>query len=275
MRIFAQRQHQYQEGERVAAGHSQQAPQIVPATHSGLTPRFCHDFSKVPLHAGAHVGESAQGERALPRPTPSRRVYAQLPPARTPPVTIPPSGAQLPPPTARSSLTLSNHISYDDSGGESHKHVNFNVTVPGGLNAREYALVNHIKGMAVRNARDDPFYVTMDQISLPFYFPNWRVDSPDHDPVYASSGTIRWNYTPTANGFSTTDDPGPARTSEPNSLWDLCFRTELHRLSSVPEDYSSPLPAPLDVKYWQYYVRVDSAGRFSHRRMQGERDRCA
>lgn len=275
MRIFAQRQDQYQESKRVTFNHSPQAPQIVPAKPSALAPRFGHDFSKVPLLADTHVRELAQSEQALSCPASSCRVYAQLPPARTPPVAAPPSGTPLPPPTAQPALTLSNPNSYDDSGGESHKLVNFNVTVPAGLNIRDYALVNYIKGVAVRNARGDPFYVTMDQISVPYYFPNWRVDSPDHDPVYASSGTIRWSYTPTANGFFTTDNPGPARSSEPDSLWDLCFKTELHRLSSVPADYSAPLPAPLDVKFWQYYVRVDSAGRFSHRRTQGEPNRCA
>lgn len=277
MRIFAQRQHQCQESKSVTASPSHQAPQIVPAKHSELAPRFCHDFSKVPLHADTHVRKLAQSERVLPRPTYSRRVYAQLPPARTPPVTTPPSGSTLPPPTAQPSLTLSNHTStsYDDSGGESRKIVNFNVTVPNGLNAREYALVNKIKGIAIQNARGDPFYVIMNQISVPYNFPNWVVDSEDHDPVYASIGGIRWSYTPTANGFHTTDNPGPARRNERNSLYDLCFKTELHRLSSVPANYSSPLPAPLDVKYWQYYVRVDSGGTFSHRRTQGEPDRCA
>lgn len=246
-------------------------------------PKFEHDFSRVRVH-------SAESLRSSPLESPPlRHVYAQRRPNRVSPVTRPsippvpvtPAPATPAPaapaqvqPTAQPTLTLSNN-SFIDTGGTSRKPIQFDVTVPPGLNATDFAIVNKIKGQAVRNARGDAHYVTMDQILVPYYFTNWRVDSPDHDPIYASLGTSRWNYTPTSTGFTTSDDPGPARSNEPNSFWDLCFKTELHRLSSVPPDYSAPLPAPLDTKHWTYYVRVDQAGRFSHTRPRGEPDRCA
>ncbi len=232
--------------------------------------------------AGRAEPASRPGDLSLRVATsaPARLAYAQRPPRPTqppaaPPVAAPATGQPAPPPaTATPTLSLSNHTGYADTGSESHKQVRFDVTVPAGQNPRDYALVNKIRGEAVRNPRGDPFYVTMDQISVPYYFTSWRVDSPDADPVYASSGSLRWTYTPTPSGFYTTDDPGPARSSEPGSFWDLCFKTELHRLAAVPTVYSAPLPAPLDTKYWRYYVRVDGSGRFSHTRPRGEPDRC-
>lgn len=237
--------------------------------------------------AGRAEPTSRPGDLSLRVATsaPARLGYAQRPPRTTPPPAAPPvvtppdagrpdAGPAAPPATATPTLSLSNNVGYADSGSESHKVVRFDVTVPAGQNPRDYALVNKIRGQAIRNRQGDTFYVPMDQISVPYYFTNWTVDSPDHDPVYASLPGTRWSYTPTPSGFFTTDDPGPARSSEPDSLWDLCFKTELHRLAAVPPVYTAQLPAPLDTKYWRYYVRVDGAGRFSHTRPRGEPERC-
>lgn len=213
---------------------------------------------------------------------PSHPVFAQLPPHGTPPSRVPSDGghpldASAPPAAApRAMLTLSNHTSYDDTGNSSRKRVRFDVSIPPSQNIRDYVLVNKIKGVAVRNARGEPFTLMMDEIMVPYYFDNWRVDSPDHDPVFGSTNLNRWaGYTPTSTGFYYEDSPGPAHSSEPNSFYDLCFKTELHRSRDVPMEYSAPLPAPLEVRYWQYYVRVDAAGRYSHQRPHGEADRCA
>jgi hypothetical protein len=109
-------------------------------------------------------------------------------------------------------LALANDT-YNDSETESHKKIKFDVTVPSDLTAKDYALVNHLKGFE-KNGDGTFFKVKMYGNLVDFNFTSWQVDSVDEDPVYWSDSTARWNYTTTPGGFFATDDPGPALSSE-------------------------------------------------------------
>jgi hypothetical protein len=168
--------------------------------------------------------------------------------------------------SAKPTLSLSNDT-YDDStpATESHKRIQFDVAVPSGLTATDYALVNQLKGF--QKAPSGHFFkVKMYGSTVDFNFPNWQVDSLDADPVYSSDSSGRWNYTVVPGGFFGSDDPGPALTSEHGAVYAVNFKIGLYKLSDVPTTTTGSISAtPLEEKPWQYSVVVDSAtGAFSH-----------
>jgi hypothetical protein len=165
--------------------------------------------------------------------------------------------------TSTPTLALSDD-SYDDSGGESHKKIKFDVSVPNGVAPQDYALVNKLKGF--EKAGDGTFFkVKMYENSVNFNFPDWQVDSVDPDPVYWSKGTTRWRYNSTTGGFYATDDPGPALSSEHGAVYAVNFKIGLYKLADLPATTTGTINATaLDEKPWQYSVRVGNDGTFTH-----------
>jgi hypothetical protein len=155
--------------------------------------------------------------------------------------------------------------SYADSGSESHKAIQYNVAIPSGARATDYALVQLVTGFA--KSGDGTFKRAMLYGSLSdINFSSWVVDSVDADPVYWSSSTARWNYSTTAGGFSASDDPGPARSADRGAIFALKFRMGVYRIADVPSTTSGTISATaLDEKPWQYSVVVNSTtGAFTH-----------
>jgi hypothetical protein len=87
----------------------------------------------------------------------------------------------------------------------------------------------------------------------------------DADPVYWSDAGGRWNYASTPHGFYATDSPGPARSSQHGAEFALQFQMGLYRLADLPATTTGTIGAtPLAMVPWQYSVKVDAAGRFTH-----------
>jgi hypothetical protein len=102
---------------------------------------------------------------------------------------------------------------------------------------------------------------------VPASYADWVVDSVDADPVYWSRPGSRWNYHPTATGFSAADSPGPALKTELGAVYALKFRMGLYRLADVPLVTTGNVgaAAPVDETFWDYSVRVDPvSGDFTH-----------
>ena len=153
---------------------------------------------------------------------------------------------------------------YTDSATESHKKIKFTATIPAGKDVKDYALVNKLKG-SQKSGPSAYFKVKMYGSTVDFNFPSWQVDSVDPDPVYWSDSSARWNYTAESSGFTATDDPGPALSSEKGAVYAVNFNVGLYKLADLPVTTSGTISAtPLAEQPWQYSVKVGSDGSFSH-----------
>lgn len=158
--------------------------------------------------------------------------------------------------------------SYTDTAAESHKVITFKVTVPKGLKREDYALVNWNKGF-YKNA-DGTYKKAKDYGNLrEVNFATWQVDSVDKDPVYWSTAGSRWNYSKSGNRtFTATDDPGPARSSDPGAHYKLDFKLQVYRLSDIPKTTTGTLGGAeskaIATVFWKYHVKVSAAGTFTH-----------
>jgi len=151
-----------------------------------------------------------------------------------------------------------------DTATESHKAIRFDVTVPSGVTAADYALVNKLKG-SQKDGAGKAFKVTMYGKTVDFDFADWQVDSLDEDPVYWSDSSARRNYKATATGFYATDNPGPALSTETGAVYAVKFKMGLYKLSDLPAKTTGSISAtPLAEYDWQYSVVVDSHGKFTH-----------
>lgn len=164
---------------------------------------------------------------------------------------------------ATPSLALAND-SYTDTATESRKNIRFNVTVPSGLAAGDYALVNWVKGH-MKDGSGNFFRVQMYGADVDANFSDFQVDSVDPDPVYWSDSSARWNYSAVSGGFFATDSPGPALSSETGAEYALNFRIGLYRLADVPTTTTGSMSASaIQILPWQYSVKISAAGAFTH-----------
>ncbi len=165
---------------------------------------------------------------------------------------------------ATPTLAASKDYYSGDTATESHKKIRFDVTIPSGVTAGDYALVNKLKG-SQKNGDGKAFKVKMYGKTVDFDFADWQVDSVDEDPVYWSTDTARWNYNSTSTGFYATDDPGPALSSETGAVYAVKFKMGLYKLADLPAKTTGSISAtPLAEYDWQYSVVVDKSGKFSH-----------
>jgi len=172
---------------------------------------------------------------------------------------VPDAGA----PAAKPTLATSND-KYDDNASESRKNIKFEVTVPSGVTARDYALVNFVKG-SMKNGAGKYFKATMYGKQVDANYSDWKVDSVDEDPVYWSTSSGRWNFKTSSTGFYATDSPGPALTSEHGAIYALRFKIGLFKLADVPTTTTGTIAAtPLQEIPWDYSVVVSDKGTFTH-----------
>lgn len=158
--------------------------------------------------------------------------------------------------------------SYTDTATESHKVITFKVTVPKGLKREDYALVNWNKGFyknadgTYKKAKD---YGTVREVN----FSTWQVDSVDKDPIYWSEAGKRWDYIKVGKrSFKATDDPGPAKSSDPGAHYKLDFKLQVYRVSDLPATTTGGLGGAeskaIATVFWKYHVKVTAAGKFTH-----------
>jgi hypothetical protein len=154
--------------------------------------------------------------------------------------------------------------SYTDTADESHKKIKFTVSVPSGLTASDYGLVNWVKGSA-KNGSGDFFKVKMYGTLVDFNFADFQVDSLDADPIYWSDASARRNYTAETGGFSATDDPGPAKKTQTGAVYAFQFKMGVYKMADVPTTTTGSISATaIDAVNWDYSVKVSSTGTFSH-----------
>lgn len=167
--------------------------------------------------------------------------------------------------TATPTLAASNDR-YVDTTTTSEKTIRFDATIPSGLNKRDYALVNMVKGSATRSA--GTYIQAMVYGSLAaINFPSWQVDSVDADPVYWSDTTGRWNYNNTSTGFWADDSPGlPGHVIDLGDTWAVNFKMGLYKLADVPTTTTGTISAtPITEIPWQFSVARDATtGVISH-----------
>lgn len=226
-----------------------------------------HEFAQVRIFANHLDNAPAFSPAGLAHSDQSARRNATAAPAPAPAPTPAPTPAPAPTakPAAQPSLSLAND-SYTDAGNTSHKNIRFDVSVPAGLTAGEYCLVNKLQG-SMRKADGTYHQVQMYGSVVDFNFATEQVDSVDPDPVYWSNATARWNYTATGSGFYATDDPGPpGYTFNKGDVAAVKFKIGLYRLADVPTTTSGSLSAtPIEEKPWQYSVKADAtSGALSH-----------
>lgn len=233
-------------------------PAVIP-----LGSPAAHNFANVRVEAPSRAPSSVRpqiahtGEARAQGATPAT---AQSPAPAPAPAPTPAAPAAPATPT----LSLSGN-SYTDSGNTSHKVIKFNVAVPSGLTATDYALVNKVQGHMKK--ADGTFHkATLYGSVVDINFPTERVDSVDADPVYWSNSSGRWNYTTVSGGFNATDDPGPPGYAfSPGDEAALKFKIGLYRLADVPTTTTGTISAtPIQELPWQYSVKADSAGALSH-----------
>ncbi len=163
------------------------------------------------------------------------------------------------------SLALSNDT-YSDNATESRKNVQFDVTIPAGHKATDYALVNWVKG-SMKDGSGTYFKAKMYGSVVDANYSSWVVDSVDADPIYWSDASGRWNYRTTPSGFYATDSPGPALSTELGAVYALNFRIGLYKLSDLPATTSGTIGGATAIaeRPWQYSVVVDPrTGAFTH-----------
>lgn len=234
-------------------------PAVIP-----LGSPAAHTFANVRVHTDRPPAspsprpQIAQSDGA--RAQDGRPAVAQPPP----PVPTPTPAPAAPAAPATPSLALENDT-YTDSGNTSHKVIKFNVTVPSGLTARDYALVNKLKGH-MKKADGTYWKVQMYGSLVDFNFTSEQVDSVDADPVYWSNSSGRWNYVTTSTGFYATDDPGPpGHAFSPGDEAAVKFKIGLYRLADVPTTTTGTISAtPLQELPWQYSVKAAADGTLSH-----------
>jgi hypothetical protein len=187
-------------------------------------------------------------------------------PADAGPDAGPIAGAPAPAPSAppaQPTLKVSNDT-YTDTAAASHKNIKFEATIPTSLTKTNYAFVNQLKGYE-KSGSGSFFKVTMYGSLVDFNFPSWQVDSVDPDPVYWSDTSARWNYNTTPTGFTATDDPGPALSSEHGAKYAVHFKIGLYKLADLPTTTTGTISAkPIAEQPWEYSVDVSSTGTFSH-----------
>jgi hypothetical protein len=275
------------EPSRKRSGAAQLAPALlrpVPASAVFGKPAVLHDFGGIRIfgdpHAAAWLGggtlrvkhgeafEDDAGQAADPE---LKRAAAPDDGGTRPANTgmLGPADAGVPVPTdagttaAKPTLAASND-SYNDTASESHKKIRFDVTVPSGLTARDYALVNKVKGF-FKDGAGKFFKVTMYEKTVDANYSDWMVDSVDKDPVYWSTAAARWNFTTTPTGFYATDNPGPALSTEKGAVYAEQYKMGLYKLSDLPAETTGTISAtPLSEVPWQYSVVVGSDGKFTH-----------
>lgn len=165
-------------------------------------------------------------------------------------------------------LTLANN-SYADTATTSQKHIKFDVNVPRGLNMRNYALVNFLRGNMIRMPGASSPNVMMYGSAVPFNFPVEQVDSVDVDPIYWSSAGSRWNYNVSGRRFSATDNPS-IRASKVYNIGesaDVHFRIGVFKISDLPATTSGAVgnARPLIIKNWRFSILRDGVtGNISH-----------
>lgn len=166
---------------------------------------------------------------------------------------------------ARPTLALSNNR-YADSGNTCEKLIHFDVTVPAGLRAADYCLVNKVQGF--RRTPDGSYDRVISYGSVvDNNFPTEQVDSVDEDPVYWSHPVRgRWNYTVTSNGFMATDNPGPNdHVFAPGYVAAQRFRIGLYELARVPTTTTGTISTtPIQELPWEFSVVADAAGAITH-----------
>ena len=159
--------------------------------------------------------------------------------------------------------------SYTDTATESRKNVKFQVSnVPSGESVEDYAIVNWLKGYS-KKGNGGYFKVKMYGSWVDYNFPKYQVDSVDTDPIYWSTTSNRWNFDKEgSDGFSATDSPGPALTTEKGAFYNIKFKTQLYRMSDLPLATSGKLSGSeskaIRTKWWRYRVKVNSRGEFRH-----------
>lgn len=158
--------------------------------------------------------------------------------------------------------------SYADTATESRKAIKFTVKVPNGLNRDDYVLVNWAKGH-MKTGSGGFFKVKMYDVEGDANWPAFQVDSVDTDPLYWSTAASRRNYNNEGtDGFSATDNPGPALNTETGADYDINFKMEVYRLSDMPATTSGNLGGAeskvIATYFWNYKVSVSAAGAFSH-----------
>jgi hypothetical protein len=164
---------------------------------------------------------------------------------------------------SRPTLSLSNDR-YSDSGNTSQKQIHFDVTVPSGLQATDYCLVNKVQGTWT-NPDGTYSQATLYGGTRDINFPSEVIDSVDADPVYWSDPTTgRWNYRTTPTGFMATDSPG-GHPFAPGEVAAVRFHIGLYTLASVQTTTSGTISAtPIQELPWQFSVRSSAAGVITH-----------
>jgi hypothetical protein len=244
--------------QRQSSNSTPDEQRIMPL--GGLTPAG-HAFHRVNVFPAPTARSDADTPLAD-----SGAAGAQSP--RTAPNTSPPAapaGPAAPAAPAVPTLTVADP-SYTDSGSTSTKTVVFNVAVPSGLTATDYALVNKLQG-SLRKADGSFYSVRMYGSVVPFNFTTEQVDSVDADPVYASTATSRWNYSTTAGGFSSNDTPGRVNgVYSPGDVAAVRFKIGLYRMADLPATTTGTIAAnPLSEVPWQFSVVCDATtGAISH-----------
>lgn len=157
---------------------------------------------------------------------------------------------------------------YNDTANTSQKLIGFNVFIPEGLNMRDYALVNFLRGRLLFMPGPTSPTVRMYGSNVPFNFPSEQVDSVDADPIYWSDASARWNYSTSGRVFSATDDPGrPNNVFNPGDTADVHFRIGVFRISDLPATTSGNVGSarPIVSANWRFSVARDaSTGVISH-----------
>lgn len=151
---------------------------------------------------------------------------------------------------------------YNDTATTSQKLIQFNAFIPQGLNLRDYAFVNFIRGSYL-DAAATPLTVQMYGANVPFNFAAEQVDSVDNDPIYWSDASARWNYNISGRTISATDNPG--RTSNAVNLGDVAnihFRISLFRVADLPNVTAGNVGAarPLFSLNWTFSVTRNALG---------------
>lgn len=153
--------------------------------------------------------------------------------------------------------------SYNDNATESRKKIKFKVKVAS-ADAKKYGLVNWVQGF-IKDGSGKFLKAKLYGNVVDVNFAKSQVDSVDVDPLYWSDATNRWNYTTEADGFSATDDPGQAQSSEKGAEYALNFSIGLYKIADVAATTSGTLAATaLQSIGWKYSVKVDAAGKFTH-----------
>ena len=209
------------------------------------------------------VGNRARGENSEDLQTDDITLFAQSTPTPGAPAPAPAPAPAAPAPSATLGLTGNK---YTDNATESRKNIKYNVTWTGGAK-EDYVLVQFLKG-SIKQASGTPFKVQMYGSIVDFDFADWQVDSLDSDPVYASSGGTRWNYSVDApDKFSSTDSPGPMKNSfGKGAEAKVDFKIAVYKSADVQKSTTGSISATPITSFepWDFNVSVLGGGKYSH-----------